>query len=42
MHTVGYHSRDGRMYYNDKYNGNMIGKRYGKGVKLVIHALRIA
>ena len=29
--TIGYHSRDGKMYYNDKDNGNMTGKRYGKG-----------
>ena len=29
--TIGYHSRDGKMFYNDKDNGNMRGQRYGKG-----------
>ena len=31
QNSVGYHSRDGRMYYNDKYVANMMGKRYSKG-----------
>jgi len=30
--TLGYNSRDGRMYSNNKDKGNTTGKRYGKGM----------
>jgi hypothetical protein len=29
--TVGYHSENGYLYYNGKSQGNMMGKKYGKG-----------
>ena len=29
--SIGYHSRDGHLYYNDKDTGNTVGKRFGKG-----------
>ena len=29
--TVGYHSETGYLYYNGKYQGNMMGKKYGRG-----------
>ena len=31
QNTVGYHSKDGKMYHNDKFNGNMTGQKFGKG-----------
>lgn len=30
--TLGYYSRDGKMYYNNKDKGNTTGERYGKGM----------
>ena len=29
--TVGYHSENGYLYYNGKSQGNMMGKKYGRG-----------
>lgn len=29
--TVGYHSENGYLYYNGKSQGNLMGKKYGKG-----------
>ena len=30
--SVGYHSREGQLYFNDKDNGNTKGRRFGKGL----------